>query len=66
MPKAVPIEDLFQQIDSAVAALESGDLPLEESLARYEAGLKALRAAQAQLDAFAGRLEVLQAEPGPT
>lgn len=63
MAKQTSIEDLFEQVETAVAALEGGDLPLEEALARYEAGLKAVRAAKAQLDKYAARLEELKTEP---
>ena len=62
MAKAQSIEDHFTAIEEAVAALESGDLPLEESLARYEAGLKSVRAAKVMLDRYAARLTELRAE----
>lgn len=62
MPKAPTIEDQFKAIEEAVAALESGELPLEDALARYEAGLKAVRAAKTQLDRYAARLTELRAE----
>ena len=63
MAKPPSIEDHFAQIEAAVEALESGDLPLEEALARYEAGLKSLRLAKTQLDKYTARLEELRAEP---
>lgn len=63
MAKPPAIEDHFATIEQAVAALESGDLPLEEALARYEAGLKSVRQAKALLDRYAARLEELRAEP---
>jgi len=63
MAKQVTIEDHFRQVEEAVAALEGGDLPLEEALARYEAGLKAVRAAKTQLDRYTARLEELKADP---
>lgn len=56
------IEALFDQIEAAVAALESGDLPLEEALARYESGLRAMRSARGLLDKYAARLEELREE----
>ena len=65
MAKPVAIEDLFQQIEEAVGALESGELPLEESLGRFEAGLKAMRQARAVLDRYAARLEELRGEDPP-
>lgn len=60
MPKQASIEDLFAQVEEAVGALEGGELPLEESLARYESGLKALRQARALLDRYAARIEELR------
>jgi exodeoxyribonuclease VII small subunit len=60
---AIAIEDLFTQIEAAVQELEGGELPLEDALARYESGLKAVRAAKAQLDRYAARLEELKTEP---
>lgn len=65
MAKQAAIEELFQQIEEAVAALESGELPLEESLVRFEAGLKAMRLARAQLDRYAARLEELRTDEPP-
>ncbi len=64
MAKQPSIEDLLRQVEGAVEALEGGELPLEQALAKYEAGLKAVRAAKTQLDAYAARLEELKAEPG--
>ncbi|MBN8526274.1 MAG: exodeoxyribonuclease VII small subunit [Planctomycetes bacterium] len=63
MAKQASIEDLLKQVEEAVAALEGGELPLEEALARYEAGLKAVRGAKTQLDRYAARLEELKADP---
>ncbi len=59
MAKATPpaIEDLFEHIEDAVAALEGGELPLEQALTRYEAGLRAMKQARAILDRYAARLE---------
>jgi exodeoxyribonuclease VII small subunit len=65
MAKPVAIEELFQQIEAVVSALESGELPLEESLIRYEAGLKAMRQARGVLDRFAARLEELRGDEPP-
>jgi exodeoxyribonuclease VII small subunit len=64
MPKQLTIEEQFLAVEKAVEALESGELPLEEALSRYETGLKAVRQARAQLDSYAARLEELRAEPG--
>lgn len=63
MAKQISIEDHFHHIEEAVEALESGELPLEEALIRYEAGLKSVRLAKALLDRYAARLDELRAEP---
>jgi exodeoxyribonuclease VII small subunit len=60
MAKQTTIEDHFHAIEEAVAALEAGELPLEEALKRYEVGLKAVRAAKTQLDTYQARLEELK------
>lgn len=65
MAKPVPIEEIFQQIEEAVGALESGELPLEEALSRFEAGLKAMRQARQILDRYAVRLDELRGEEPP-
>ncbi len=36
-------EDLVAQVEEALQQLESGDLPLEDALKRYEDGVAALR-----------------------
>ena len=65
MAKPVPIEEIFQQIEEAVGALESGELPLEEALSRFEAGLKAMRQARQVLDRYAARLDELRGDEPP-
>lgn len=65
MAKQPSIEDQFTVIEEAIAALEAGDLGLEDALARYEAGLKSVRQAKAQLDRFTARLEELRGDEAP-
>ncbi len=62
MAKQTSIEDQFTVIEAAIAALETGDLGLEEALAQYEAGLKSVRQAKAQLDRYVARLEELRGD----
>lgn len=64
MAKPQAIEDHFKTIEQTVEALETGELPLEEALVRYEAGLKAVRQARSLLDRFQARIEELRGEPG--
>jgi exodeoxyribonuclease VII small subunit len=63
MAKQLSIEDHFAQIEEAIAALEAGELPLEEALGRYESGLKAVRQARTMLDKYVARLDELRGEP---
>jgi exodeoxyribonuclease VII small subunit len=65
MAKNISIEDHFNVIEQSIEVLESGELGLEESLARYEAGLKAMRLAKALLDKYAARLAEVQHDEKP-
>ena len=64
-PKA--IEDMsfkegLQELDAIVRALESNQLELEDSLARYERGVKLLGALQERLDTAQQKVTVLMGE----
>jgi exodeoxyribonuclease VII small subunit len=55
MAKETPVEELtyeqaFEEMDKLVAVLESGDLPLEESLALFERGQALAQRCMALLD----------------
>ena len=45
----VPFEEALQKLESLVEAMESGDLPLETLLARYEEGVKLTKICQDKL-----------------
>jgi exodeoxyribonuclease VII small subunit len=45
----VPFEEALKKLETVVEAMESGDLPLETLLARYEEGTKLVRICQAKL-----------------
>lgn len=53
-------EALYARIQEIVARLETGDLPLEESLALYEEGVAVAAACQQLLDDAALRVQRLQ------
>ena len=55
----VKFEKAFKELQDIVAALEQGDLPLDECLARYEAGVKALRTCRQILDEAEKKIEML-------
>ena len=48
-PEEMPFGEALEELESIVAALEGGQLELEESLRRYERGVALLRALQAKL-----------------
>ena len=45
----VPFEEALQKLETLVEAMESGDLPLETLLARYEEGVKLTKICQDKL-----------------
>jgi exodeoxyribonuclease VII small subunit len=58
-PAAGSFEDSIRRLSEIVEALESGDLPLEQSLKLFEEGVKLSRASQATLDGAERRVEEL-------
>jgi len=54
-----PFEELLGRLEGIVGALEDGELGLDESLGRYEEGVKLLRLAQKQLKRAERRVELL-------
>lgn len=61
------VEDLrfseaLAELEAIVAALEGGQLDLEDSLARYERGVALLRACQAKLGEAEQRVTMLMGE----
>lgn len=57
-----PYEKLVEELDAVVQNLESGELPLEESLRAFEKGVRLAKAAEEQLDRAEHRVEVLLQE----
>lgn len=60
------LDDVIAELEDVVDALESGELGLEEALARFEAGVKLARNGRSMLDALEERVEVLLNERGDT
>ncbi len=52
-------EDVLARLQTVVARLEKGDLPLEESLAVFEEGIRLSRLGQKRLDDAERRVELL-------
>jgi exodeoxyribonuclease VII small subunit len=55
-------EALLSRLDEVVRALESGDLPLEQALARFEEGVKLVRDGESLLASVEQRIEMLLAD----
>jgi exodeoxyribonuclease VII small subunit len=47
--EAMPFEEAMKRLEAVVEAMESGDLPLETLLARFEEGTRLAKACQAKL-----------------
>lgn len=47
--KSLPFEDALKKLEGVVEAMESGDLPLETLLAKYEEGTKLVKICQEKL-----------------
>ena len=59
-PLPQDFETALSQLELLVAQMESGDLPLEQSLAAYERGVELSRVCQRLLDAADEQVKVLQ------
>ncbi|TPV95851.1 MAG: exodeoxyribonuclease VII small subunit [Myxococcales bacterium FL481] len=68
VPKSPPddpspgVDSIIAELERHVDALESGELPLEEALARFEAGVRLARQGTGMLDALEQRVEMLLAD----
>ena len=64
MAKKLELEQALKELESLVEELESGDLPLEGALKKFERGVKLTRDAQTALSAAEQKIEVLLADAG--
>ena len=55
----VKFEEALEKLETIVSNLESGDLPLEESLAKYEEGVRLVRLCQKKLGEAKKKIEIL-------
>ena len=60
--KKEKFEDHLRQVEDAVKALEGGKLGLEESIEKYEAGVRALRQCYAILEQAEKKIQLLVKE----
>ncbi len=56
------VESLLASLDRIVEALESGELSLEESMQKYEEGIRLTRQCHQSLEAAEARIEALSSE----
>ncbi len=56
----LPFEEALRQLEAIVEAMETGDLPLETMLARFEEGVKLARQCQARLQEADLRIQQLE------
>ncbi|MGH0032612.1 MAG: exodeoxyribonuclease VII small subunit [Myxococcota bacterium] len=63
-PGELGFEAALERLEDLAEQLESGDLPLEEALATFEAGVALTRQCNEQLEAAERRIEVLVREGG--
>jgi exodeoxyribonuclease VII small subunit len=59
---SLSFEAALASLEGVVARLESGDMPLEQALEAFEAGVALSRRCTATLDAAERRIEILMAE----
>lgn len=59
--KPQSFEQALAEIESIVAAMEAGQLPLEQALAAYKRGAELLQYCQAQLQEAQQQVKVLEA-----
>lgn len=64
--KALNFEQSLGELETLVAAMESGDMSLEESLEAFEAGIRLTRECQQALTLAEQKVQVLLSENGDT
>ena len=59
-PAEVPFEEALQKLESIVETMETGELPLETLLARFEEGTRLAQVCQAKLAEAQVRIQQLE------
>ena len=57
--KNINLEQSLEDLESLVAELETGELPLEEAMKKFENGIKLTRACQTALKEAEQKVEIL-------
>lgn len=63
---ALSFEDALRALEDVVRRLESGEVPLDDSITLYERGEALRKHCQTRLDAAQARIEKIVAEPDGT
>jgi exodeoxyribonuclease VII small subunit len=63
-PENMSFEDTLEELEQIVGALEQGEVPLEESLKRFERGISLARAGQVKLKHAEQQVSILLREGG--
>ncbi len=58
--EALPFHEALKKLESIVESMESGELPLETLLARFEEGIRLVKSCQAQLENAELRIQKLE------
>jgi exodeoxyribonuclease VII small subunit len=62
--KTLNLEKSLEQLESLIEELESGDLPLEAAMKKFEEGIKLTRSCQTALKDAEQRVEILLKDSG--
>jgi exodeoxyribonuclease VII small subunit len=57
--KEIKFEEALKKLEDIVSKLEAGDMSLEESLSKYEEGIKLSKICSRQLEAAKSKVELL-------
>ena len=58
------IEEIFERLESIISNLESGDIPLDKSLALFEQGITLAETCRVQLNAAEQKVQELMKDKG--
>ena len=58
--KKMRFEQALEKLETVVAKLEAGNVPLDEALASYEEGMELIRVCNKQLDEAEQRVEAIR------
>lgn len=64
MTKEMKFEEMMDKLEKIVDDLESGEMPLDDSLKKYEEGVKLLRLCRKRLDETKRKVEMVVKKGG--